>query len=78
MSSDQYEVLQLLSAFIPLVKSFVGSLSNQNIGNALYGLQNMSSDHPELLQLLSALIPLLKSCEGKLSGRAMPCMACRI
>jgi hypothetical protein len=69
MSSGHPEVLQLLSALIPLLKSCEGQLSGQNVGNALYGLRNMSSDHPEVLRLLSVLASLQRSRDGKLSGQ---------
>jgi len=52
-----------------LLESCDGRLSAQNVGMALYGLQNMSSDRSEVLQLLSVLSPLLESCDGRLSAQ---------
>ena len=49
---------------IPHIKSCQDMCKPQNIGNALYGLQNTDSDNVEVRGILQAMIPYIKSCKG--------------
>jgi very-short-patch-repair endonuclease len=62
MSSDVQEVRYVLGALAPKIEECREQLSSQEVGNALYGLQNMSSDVREVVDVLVAMTPKIEGC----------------
>jgi uncharacterized protein YukE len=65
MSSEIGEVRSVLSALIPKISECKENFMAQNIGNTLYGLQDMSSEIEEVRSVLSVLAPKIRECKER-------------
>jgi hypothetical protein len=63
MNSTSLEVHELISVLKPKVQSCDESLSEQSVGNALYGLNGMSSESVEVQELITVLVPKILRCK---------------
>ena len=71
MSSDNEAVRELLRILSQKITESPELMKSQNIGNALYGLQNMSCDSIEVRLVLSALSKKIRECKEVLSGQEL-------
>jgi hypothetical protein len=72
MRSDVQEVRDVLAALAALAPKIEGcreELDAQEVGNALYGLQNMRIDVREVRDVLAALAPKIKGCREELRAQ---------
>ena len=71
MSGDHAEVRSMLRALSPHVERCTESLTEQAVGNALYGLQGMSGDHAEVRSMLRALSPHIERYKDPLNAQTV-------
>jgi hypothetical protein len=69
MSSDRPEVRAVISALTGKIKASLLEMNAQELGNALYGLQNMTSDHREVRDLALALSEKVESSKYDLASQ---------
>lgn len=71
LNSQNEETLELLSRVLPILETFKGRMSSQNVGTALYGLQKMRADNKPVRRLLAVLAPLVRGAEGPMTSKSV-------
>jgi hypothetical protein len=69
MKSDQPEVRAVINAITMKLQASQLEMNAQELGNALYGLQNMSCDYIEVRRLLAALTLKVSSSKHELTSQ---------
>lgn len=68
MSSEYFEVRNILSALEPKLKQCVGVLTASDVGIIICGLRGMKITSFELITFLTVLIPKVKKCQGEFTA----------